>query len=178
MISLRDFPRKGGRIQGLWRIKHSSDAFRFTGPGVRFRDGVGLWPLAGPILQRFVTVYGRKLESAEPWDGPLPDKFPTPAGCRKEVLLAETAALLEQRKARPKAAPVAKPASPAVEPTEAPVKLPDPGDFPHSSEILDPFDLDTASVDELREHCDAEGIEYDGRWGARRLRREIRKHGS
>lgn len=170
MIQLDRLPRdRNGIIQGIWRIVHESATYCGPVGMIDVVNGVGQQPVAGRQLAVVAALYGQHLY-LEPWEGPIPDGFVT-SPLTEATIDWWTPEPCPWRKAFD-ARSVPK-AEPAPAPKPAPHHVEDVPQVTHS-EPVDSFDVDTADADALREHCDEHGIDYDGRWGARRLRRAIR----
>lgn len=172
-VDLSNLPRdENGIVQGVWRVLHERETFCGDIGVVPVLHGVGQWPVSGRALASLVAEFGHEVY-LEPW-GELPHGY-EPGELVEASIDWWTPEPCPWRKAAPKA--VAK-----TEPVAAPVVAPDPEPVaeatPEPAPMAEAFDIDAADADALRAHCEASGIDYDGRWGARRLRREIRKHGS
>lgn len=176
-ISHDNLPRdENGIVQGAWRVLHENPEYNGQLGAAIIVNGESTFPIAGRPLALVAAHFGGELY-IEPWGDAPQNGWMLPPCVSFEVpaSIDWTPEPCPWRKAAPKA--VAKP-----EPVAAPVVTPDPEPVaevtPEPAPVAEPFDIDTAEPDALRAHCEANGIDYDGRWGARRLRREIRKHGS
>lgn len=165
-ITVEDLPRdSNGIVQGAWRILHASTNFHGEIGSFTMRHGESTEPACGRPLQRAVAAYGPEIYM-EPW-GALPPGFycgemiahPVPAG------IAWRAQPCPWRGAP--ALPDTLPPPPPEEPTEAaaPAEAAD----SQSADVL--AGLPRAELEQL---ASALGIEIDGRWGDKRLRRAIR----
>lgn len=174
MIDVGNLPRdEHGIVQGAWRLLHRDPAYHGGVGTVELRQGQSQEPVFGRRLVAIAAVFGGYL-FLEPW-GTLPPGTTLPPMVNAMVS-AEILARLEPcpwRSASPAPLPETLPPPPPEEPAEAAapvVAIETPADQLDVSDAA----LEALTRDELVAVAEKLGVEVDGRFGERRLIREIR----
>lgn len=182
MIHPEDLPRdSNGIIQGAWRFVTASPDFHGDICGIEIREGIAQAPVCGRALAMASAVYGQDLY-LEPW-GDLPPGFqlpemvqhPVPADVHWTPQRCPWRAPAEPR--LPAVLADTLPPPPPEEPEEAAapaVATETPVPVAGALDDIADEDLEALTTDELRALAEKLGVEIDGRWGERRLIREIR----
>lgn len=174
MIDVGNLPRdQHGIVQGAWRLLHRDPAYHGGVGTVELRHGQSHEPVFGRRLVAIASVFGGDL-FLEPW-GPLPPGTTLPPMVNATVS-AEILARLEPcpwRSASPAPLPDTLPPPPPEEPAEAAAPAVATETTSGRRDLSDAA-LEALTRAELVAVAEELGIEVDGRFGERRLIREIR----